>query len=290
MKNKIKIVTDSCSSLTKEECEERGIICLEMSYTLDDVSHSAFDEDSVSLPEFYTKLENMKSCSTSNIPVSTFEDCFSKLVDDGYEVVYVGLSSALSSTFSYAQNVKEKLNEKAGRQVVALIDSQSGSFGEMMVLDETIEAVESGVKIDEIEDYMKKYVDNSLSAFVAKDLNFIHKCGRLNIIEASLGKLFNIVPIICPDLNAGGKLKVNSKNFGTKLAYKALKNKSAKFINEHNSKRCYIASCDLSADAEDLKKFILENTKIKEENIKVGFIDKTMSCCCGPKTLAIFCG
>lgn len=287
---KIKIVTDSCSSLSKEECEKRGIICLETSYILNDEPHTAFDDDAVSLEEFYTKLENMKSCSTSNISVSTFEECFQKLVDGGYKVIYIGLSSALSSTFSYAETAAKTVNEKTGKKVVALVDSQSGSFGEMMALDETIDALASGVKFDEIEDYMKNYIQNSLSAFVAKDLNFIYKCGRLNILEASLGKLFNIVPIICPDLDNGGKLKVTSKNFGTKLAYKALKNKFVQFINEHNSKRCYIASCKLDTDAEDLKNYILANTNIKEEYIKVGYIDKTMSCCCGPKTLSIFCG
>ena len=70
--------------------------------------------------------------------------------------------------------------------------------------------------------------------------------------------------------------------FGSELKYKV--------CAENKTKRCYIASCDLDADAEELKKYILENTDIKEEYIKVGYIDKTMSCCCGPKTIAIFCG
>ena len=51
---------------------------------------------------------------------------------------------------------------------------------------------------------------------------------------------------------------------------------------------CHITSCGLDEDAEALKKYIQENTDIKY--IKVGHIDKTLACCCGPKTLAIFCG
>ena len=39
-------------------------------------------------------------------------------------------------------------------------------------------------------------------------------------------------------------------------------------------------------DVEELKNHIISNTHIKD--IKVGYIDKTMSCCCGPKTIAIF--
>ena len=287
---KIQIVTDSCSSLTKEECEKRNIICLETSYILNDVPHTAFDEEDVSLPEFYKKLEVMKSCSTSNIALSTFEECFEKLVAEGKKVVYIGLSTALSSTFSYAEAAAKAINEKTGKKVVAVINSNSGSYGEMLVVDETEEALENGMKFEDIEEHMNNFAQTVASAFVAKDLNFIHKCGRLNIIEASLGKLFKIVPIICTEKSVNGKLKVTDKCIGTKLAYKTLRNKFVKLITENKAKRCYIASCDLDTDAEELKKFILENTDIKEEYIKVGYIDKTMSCCCGPKTLAIFCG
>lgn len=286
----IQIVTDSCSSLTKEECKKRNIICLETSYILNDVPHTAFDEEDVSLPEFYKKLEVMKSCSTSNIALSTFEECFAKLVAEGKKVVYIGLSTALSSTFSYAEAAAKAINEKTGKKVVAVINSNSGSYGEMLVVDATEEALENGMKFEDIEEHMNNFAQNVASAFVAKDLNFIHKCGRLNIIEASLGKLFKIVPIICTDKSVNGKLKVTDKCIGTKLAYKTLRNKFVKLITENKAKRCYIASCDLDADAEELKKFILENTDIKEEYIKMGYIDKTMSCCCGPKTLAIFCG
>lgn len=287
---KIQLVTDSCSSLTPEECKKRNIVCLEMTYTLNDVPHTAFDEEEVSLPEFYKKLEVMKSCSTSNIALSTFEECFEKLVSEGKKVVYIGLSSALSSTFSYAQAAAKSINEKTGKKVVAVINSNSGSYGEMLVVDATEEALEGGVKFEDIEEHMNNFAQNVASAFVAKDLNFIHKCGRLNIIEAKIGTLFRIVPIICIDKSVNGKLKVTDKCIGTKLAYKTLRNKFLKYIAEHKSKRCYIASCDLDTDAEELKKFILENTDIKEEYIKVGYIDKTMSCCCGPKTLAIFAG
>ena len=32
-----------------------------------------------------------------------------------------------------------------------------------------------------------------------------------------------------------------------------------------------------------------EELRKQIEDIKVGYIDKTMSCCCGPRTVAAFC-
>ena len=37
----------------------------------------------------------------------------------------------------------------------------------------------------------------------------------------------------------------------------------------------------------EIKEYIEANTKAI---VKTGPIDKTLACCCGPKTIAIFCG
>jgi len=106
------------------------------------------------------------------------------------------------------------------------------------------------------------------------------------MLEASLGKLLHIVPIIYVSDDAR-KLKVGDKCLGSKLALKTLKNKFVNFIKSKNHTKCYITSCALESDVENLKQYIIENTNIKE--IKTGLIDKTLACCCGPKTIAIFC-
>ena len=70
---------------------------------------------------------------------------------------------------------------------------------------------------------------------------------------------------------------------------KKLKTRFVNFIKTRNHTRCYLASCDMDKEIEEIRQYILENTDIKPENIKVGYIDKTMSCCCGPRTISIFC-
>ena len=56
-KTKIKIITDSTTSLSKEECEKLGIDCLETSYMLDDVNYSAFENEEETLLDFYKRLD-----------------------------------------------------------------------------------------------------------------------------------------------------------------------------------------------------------------------------------------
>ncbi len=285
MKQKIKIVTDSCSSLSKEECVARGIECVETTYILDDVLHSAFDDPDVDELAFYKKLDEMNGCSTGCVNVNTFEECFSKLVADGYHVIYMGLSGALSSTYSNAVMAAQTINDKAGKNVVRTVDSRTGSFGIQVLIDDTEKLIADGKNLDEIEFIIKDNASKLESNFICADLKFLNKCGRLSSFEAGLGRLLKIVPIIHVDPKTA-KLVVCEKCMGQKLAYKNLKKKFISLVNSRPCEKVYIASSGLDEDVESLKQAIIENTHIKE--IKTGYIDKTMACCCGPKTIAIF--
>ena len=284
---KLKIVTDSTTSLSKEKCEELGIICLETTYILDGEEHYAFDDPEVSEIDFYSKLEKTKKCSTGCVNVNTFEECFEKLIQDGFDVAYVGLSASLSSTFSNSEVAMNNLNEKYGEKRIAVIDSRSASFGTLILIERIIELENEGKSLQEIEDIVSNDAKSMSVAFVSPDLSFMFRSGRLSIIEAGLGKLLKIVPIIF--VSETGKLKAREKCIGLKLALKKLKSDFVSFIQSKNHKKVYLTSCNMPNEIEDIKNYILENTDVKSENIKTGLIDKTLSCCCGPRTVAIFC-
>ena len=285
--SKIRLITDTTSSLTKKECEERNIECLETSYMLDDELHYGFDED-VPLKEFYNKLNEAKKVSTGCVNTDAFEAIFDRVASEGDEAIYIGLSSALSATYGNAVVAANNVNEKYGRNAITVIDSRSGSYGELIFIDKIEELINEGKTAQEIKEIIDADVANSAVAFVAPDLSFICKCGRLSALEAKIGNLLKLVPIISPS-QEDGKLKVVEKGIGMKLTMKKLKTRFVDFIKKRNHTRCYLASCDMDKEIEEIRQYILDNTDIKPENIKVGYIDKTMSCCCGPRTISIFC-
>lgn len=283
----IKIVTDSTTSLTKEECEKLGLVCLETSYMLDNEEHSAFDQPEVSEPEFYKKLDQVKKCSTGCVNTDTFERCFDEIVSSGAKVMYVGLSASLSSTFSNSEIAKKNINEKYGKSVVGCVDSRSASYGTLILIERIQELIAEGKDVPEIEEIVTADAKTMSVAFVAPDLSFMFKSGRLSMLEAGIGKLLKIVPIIF--VSESGKLKARDRCIGIKLALKKLKNDFVEFINTKKHKKCYITSCDMGKEVEEIKEYIAQNTELNAEDIKTGIIDKTLSCCCGPRTIAIFC-
>lgn len=287
MERKIRLVTDCTASLTKKECEDRNIVCLELSYMLDGEEHLAFDDEETSLPEFYKKLDTVKKCSTSCVNTEAFETCFDDLVKNGYDVIYIGLSSAFSSTYGNAKIAADTVNERYGTDSVTVIDSRVGSYGIVLYIDKIEELIAEGKNRKQIKEIIEKDIENSFGAFVPADISFIHKCGRLTTLEAYIGKILKIVPIISPD-KVDGKLKTTDKCIGMKRALEKLKSKFIEYFKSHNHTRCYISSCDMQKEVESLKNFVVENTGLKPEDIKVGLIDKTMSCCCGPRTISIY--
>lgn len=283
----IKIVTDSTTSLSKEECEKLGLVCLETTFMLDSNLYSAFDESEGTLLDFYKKLAGAKKVSTGCVNVSTFEECFEDLVAQGYKVVYIGLSASLSSTFSNSVIASNTVNEKFNEKKVAVIDSRSASYGSLILIERVKELVSQDKTLEEIEQIVADDAKKMSVAFVPTDLSFMFKCGRLSALELGIGKLFKIVPIIY--VSESGKLKGKDKCIGMKLALKRLKNDFVDLIKSKGHTKCYITSCGMDAEVQSLKEYIAENTNVKLEDIKTGLIDKTLACCCGPKTIAIFC-
>lgn len=283
----IKIVTDSTTSLTKEECEKMGIICLETTFMVDENLYNAFNENEGELLDFYKKLSVVKKVSTGCVNTDTFESCFDDLVNQGFKVIYVGLSASLSSTFSNSQIASNNINEKYGKKVVSVVDSRSASYGSLILIERIQELIQEEKTLEEIEEIVDADAKSMSVAFVPTDLSFMFKCGRLSALELGIGKLFKIVPLIF--VSETGKLKGKDKCIGMKLALKRLKSDFVNLIKSKGHKKCYITSCDMPAEVQSLKEHIAENTEIKDESIKTGLIDKTLACCCGPKTIAIFC-
>jgi DegV family protein with EDD domain len=216
-----------------------------------------------------------------------FEECFNKFASEGYKVIYIGISGAISSTFSYSKLAAKNINEKYNQKNIYTIDSRTGSYGTYVLIDKIKELIAENKSIDEIEKIIIQDTYKIKTAFISPDLKFLLKSGRISHITLGIGSLLKIVPTIY--VGEDGKFVAKDKAIGKKLAIKKIKTNFINYINENNCTRCYFAHCAMEDEIEDIKQYIAENTKIKLEDMKTGLIDKTMSCGCGPKTVAAFC-
>lgn len=283
MNKKIKIVTDTCSSLTKEEIIKLNVGFVETNFAIDNVLHNGYDEFTDTDEEFYKKLKDVKSVSTGCVNVQNYTDIFEPLVKDGYDVVFVGLSGGLSSSYSNACISANDLNEKYGQHVY-VANSLTGSFGIAKMVEEATHMLAQGCTAEEIYLRLHNNALNILSIFVPGNLHFLTKLGRISKLVASVGSLLHISPII--STNDTGKLKIIGKALGRKKALQSIKNTFISTCDLDGPETIYIGHTNQLAEAEELAEFIKQNSTNK--TIRIGYIDRTMGCHCGPNTLALF--
>ncbi len=281
--NKVKIITDSCCSLSPKKLQELDVDYIAMDISVNGVNYNSFDCPITDPEEFYTLLEQSESCSTSCINNFTFNEKFEKYVKEGYDVFYIGLSGGMSCTCNNAKTVAGELNEKYGKHVW-VADSITGSFSIAFDVLMAKQLADEGRSAEEIFQSLDQNGLKTFAVFAPGDLKFLKKSGRINKFVANIGSVLKIVPIITS--NEKGELKLLNKAIGRRRAIKFLEEFVLKYADLTTAGKMYVGHTGQKEVAEQFAEFLREHTQNKE--IIVDYIDYTMGCNCGPRTISVF--
>ena len=277
--NKIMIFVDSCSSVTKVDAEKVNIRIIPTLFNMDGKDYNPLSEDVISYQEFYGKLEDKMFCKTSCINPNVFVNRFEDALKEGYDVIYISLSSGLSASFNNANLAKEILSGDYSN-TIELIDSRTGSVGIQVILEKAIKMRDEGKTAKEIREALENNKINVYSLFTIGSLDHLRRGGRLSTVTAIVGTVLKINPIICA--NKEGKLTTHSKHRGRRKAINALIEEIETNIVEGET--LYIGYTNNLEEAEFIEDYFVN----KGMNVHKDYIDYTMGSHCGPRTIAVF--
>ena len=104
----IKIITDSTNDLSKDMLEKLDVDVIPLNVSFS--SGSYLDGVEITTEELYKKVSELDEIpKTAAIPIMTFVDYFSKYINQGYDVIYFGISRQMSRTYENALLAKEEL-------------------------------------------------------------------------------------------------------------------------------------------------------------------------------------
>ncbi|WP_210994339.1 DegV family protein [Haploplasma modicum] len=107
---KVKIITDSTADLSKELINELDIEVLPLGVNFgDDFYKDGVDIDTKTLYELVEK--NGELPKTSAISPGVFILEFEKWINEGYDVIYLGIGSTISGTFQSAMVAKSEFSD-----------------------------------------------------------------------------------------------------------------------------------------------------------------------------------
>ena len=278
----IKIVTDSSCDLGINFIEENNIELILLLLNLDGETLKDDLGKSLGYREFYEKLRAGSMPSTSQINIYTFEEKFKELLDKGYEILYIGLSSALSGTFNSANMARNNILEENPNAKIAVVDSISVSMGLGMLIKKAYEMINEGKMLEEIVQWIEENKNKVIHAILVDDLKHLKRGGRLSASSAAVGTILNIKPLL--KLNNSGAVEATEKVKGKKKALKRLASiVKEKAINIENE-ILYIMHGDALEEAQYLKEIILQELNFKD--VKVEYIGTVIGTHGGPGTIA----
>lgn len=118
--SKIAIVTDSSSNIPSELLKEHSIFIIPLHIIWgEEILRSGVD---IQPQDFYARLKRDKKILTTSQPSpAVFKEQFIRLLDEGYEVICILISSKLSGTIASAVQAKQDLLDSP----IEIVDSKS---------------------------------------------------------------------------------------------------------------------------------------------------------------------
>jgi len=250
--SKFEIYTDSSCDLPKEIIDTYDLKVMQLEVTIDD-DLPVLNCD-IKPKELYDKLRNGAMAKTNAVTPGYFDEHMRKSVKEGKDILYLGFTSGLSTTFNSGVMIMEELKEKYPERKLLYIDTLCASVGQGLLVHYAALKREEGKTIEEIYEGVMSMKDKIHHQVTVDDLFFLQRGGRVSATTAVVGSVLNIKPMI--HVTEEGKLDTIGKIRGRKAAMKNLVAKMQSNADVDTWEYVFISHGDCLEDAMHVKEMI----------------------------------
>ena len=276
------ICTDSACDLDRELLDSMGVKYADLTFRFDG-EDKEYSNYGMPIKEFYDRMRRGGVAKTAAINTEEFSALFSEILDTGVDILYLGFSSGLSTTFNSARLASLELAEKYPDRKIEVVDTLAASAGEGLIVYLANEKKNAGATLDEVAAYVRELVPHLCHWFTVDDLVYLKRGGRVSPAVAFVGNLLGIKPVLHVDDD--GHLINMSKARGRKNAINALAEKYDE-LAVNKAGVAFISHADCIDDANALAQIIRSKHGADVKHIvNIGPVIGAHS---GPGTLALF--
>ena len=270
--SKVAVLTDSNSGITQVDAKELGVYVIPMPFFINNETY--YEDIDLTQEQFYEKLVDGVDISTSMPMVGSVTDTWDKLLQEYDEIVYVPMSSGLSSSCETAYMLSQDYDGK-----VQVVNNQRISVTQRQSVMDAKELAENGKSAAEIKEILEQHKMESSIYIMVDTLSYLKKGGRITPAAAALGTLLRLKPVLQIQgerLDAFAKARTVKKDF------------KERFESEDGSKmHLEMAYTHDLAQAEQFKKEVQE--AFPNNEIIMQPLSLSVSCHIGPGAIAIAC-
>lgn len=284
--NNFVIATDSCCDLPAELAREMELAVIHLNVVVEDKTYpNHLDWHDISARDFYDLMREEKTASTSAPSIGDFVHVFEPLLREGRDILYLGFSSALSSTVSTGMLAAQELAEQYPDRKILCVDSLCASLGQGLFVRLVWEKRQAGATLEEAFAFAKELVPHLCHWFTVGDLHALQRGGRVSKTTAVVGSMLQIKPILHVDDE--GRLIKQGTVRGRKASIAALKDKLKAAITDPEEQTIYISHGDCEEEARLLADMIAAEVPVK--GFVLNHVGPVIGAHTGAGVIALFC-
>lgn len=281
--SKVAVMTDSNSGITQAEAKELGVVVLPMPFYIDEQMY--YEDIDLTQEQFYERLQSDCEIKTSMPLVGSVTDKWDEVLKEYDEIVYIPMSSGLSSSCETAIMLSDDYDGK-----VQVVDNQRISVTMRQSVMDAKALVEQGRSAAEVKEILEREKMESSIYIMLDTLYYLKKGGRITPAAAALGTLLKLKPVLQIQ---GDKLdafaKARTAKQGKSIMIETMKKDFAERFGSADGENMHLEmaySHDL-ASAEEFKKEVQE--AFPNNEIVMNPLSLSVACHIGPGAIAIAC-
>lgn len=189
--SKVAVVTDSTANIPVELIRKYMISIVPLQVIWGKNTYR--DSVDIQPTEFYTRLTEAKVMPTTSQPSpAAFSETYRGLLDQGYDILSVHISSKLSGTVASALQAREHF---PGAKI-EVIDTNSTAMSMGFPALAAARAASQGATFGECQQIVEQGTGHTGLLFVVSTLEFLRRGGRIGGAAAFLGTALNLKPLL----------------------------------------------------------------------------------------------
>ena len=279
------IITDSSCDLPDSLVQELELTVLPLAFIMDGRTYRNWpDNREMSPGEFYNKQREGLMATTNAVNVGEASDAMEAVLKQDKDVLVLGFSSGLSTTYNSFKIAADELAEKYPSRRIYTVDTLCASLGQGMFVYQAAKLRREGKSLEEVRDWAEANKLRQCHWFTVNDLFFLKKGGRVSAATAVVGTMLQIKPVLHVD-DEGHLINV-AKARGRKASLNALVDKVGELAEDPAGQTMFISNSDCAEDAQYVADEIKKRYGTKE--IIINSIGPVIGAHTGPGCVALF--
>lgn len=278
----------STADMPQEFFDKNDIRYAMFHFMIDGVEYPDDLGKSMPFSEFYKKIADGASPTTSQVNAEDYEAIWRPSLEAGSDILHITLSSGISGTINSALVARDTLSEEFPQRTISVVDSLGASSGYGLLVTTACQLRDEGKTLAEAVQWLEENKLRLHHWFFSTDLSSYVRGGRISKTSALFGTLLKICPLL--NMNTEGQLIPREKIRTKKKVINEIVDRMEHHVQgglEYSGK-CYISNSDCMEDARAVADLVESKFPKLDGKVMINSVGTVIGAHTGPGTVALF--